>query len=149
MADITAYDTIVKGVNSPNNYTRSEAHLIDGSEFSGIMASGYHSLFMLPKGAAITDIKIISLETAVSSGSPTLSIAVKFGDVDNVPLFTAIEKSVLAKGGVYHANVDKKYAYDPEVIPLIRLAIGTAAFTTLKFLLIIDYIPVNEFMTAG
>ena len=28
--DITAYDTVVKGVNSPNCYIRSEAHLIDG-----------------------------------------------------------------------------------------------------------------------
>ena len=46
--DITAFDTVVKGVNSPNCYIRSEAHLIDGSEYSS-----FGSLRTLPPSSSI------------------------------------------------------------------------------------------------
>ena len=65
-ADITAKDTVVRGVNSPNNYVRSEAHLIDGTENAEILAADTHSLFKLPKGTMLTALKICALPGSCS-----------------------------------------------------------------------------------
>lgn len=147
-ADITAKDTILKGVNSLNNYVRSEAHLIDGSQHAGILAADTHSLFIIPKGNMLTGLKVLSLETAASSGSATAQFKASINSVAEA-LHTAIGKADLAAGDVAVIPVEKIKGYDASYDTVIQLTVGTAAFTTLKLLVVAEYIPVVEFMTAG
>ena len=148
-ADITAKDTAVKGVNSPSNYTRSAAHLIDGGEFPGILDVDTHDICKLPAGAAVTGITVISLDSAASSGSATAQFKLKVGDSSAEALHTAIGKADLAAGDVAKYSVAKIKGYEADKEPLLQLTVGTAAFTALKLLVIVDYIPATEFITAG
>ena len=78
--DITAKETIVKGVNSPNNYIRSEARLIDGAENAGLLTVETHSLFVIPKGNMLTGLKVVALAAVTSDGSATLQFKAKIGE---------------------------------------------------------------------
>lgn len=147
-ADITSKDTRVKGVNSPNNYIRSEAHLIDGSENAGILAADTHSLFIIPKGNMLVGLKVLALGTSTSEGSATAQFKAGINSVSEA-LHTAIGKADLAAGDVVVIPVEKIKAYDPAYDTVIQLTVGTAAFTALKLLVVAEYIPVVEFMTAG
>jgi len=146
--DITAKDTVVKGVNSPNNYIRSEAHLIDGAENSGILAAETHDLFKIGAGNALTALKVVSLADTTSSGSATVQFKVKIG-ANAEALHTAIGKADLAAGDVVDLPVGKIKAYDASNDTVIEVTVGTADLTALKLLVIAEYIPVKAFMTAG
>ena len=146
--DITGFDTVVKGVNSPNCYIRSEAHLIDGSEYSGILAVETHSLFTIPAGNALTALKVCALADTASDGSATVQFKAKIG-ASAEAIHTAIGKADLAAGDVVDLPVVKIKGYDASAATVIQLTVGTAALTALKLLVIAEYIPVKEFMTAG
>ena len=148
-ADITAKNTLVAGVNSPNNYIRSEAHLIDGTENPGVLAADTHSLFKLPAGSAVTGLTIVSLATATSSGSATAQFKVKVGTSDAEAMHTAVALADLAAGDTAKFLTTKIKGYEADKEPLIQLTVGTAAFTALKLLVIVEYLPVSDFMTAG
>lgn len=149
-ADITAKDTVVRGVNSPNNYVRSEAHLIDGTENAEILAADTHSLFKLPKGTMLTGLKICALENTASSGSATLQFKAKVGDSAAEAInSSAIAKADLQKGDVVCIPVEKIKTYDADNGAVVQLTVGTADLTALKLLVVAEYIPVTEFMTAG
>lgn len=147
-ADITAKETRLKGVNSFDNYIRRETHLIDGAENAGILAADTHSLFIIPKGNMLTGLKVLSLETAASSGSATAQFKASINSVAEA-LHTAIGKADLAAGDVAVIPVEKIKGYDASYDTVIQLTVGTAAFTTLKLLVVAEYIPVTEFLTAG
>lgn len=149
-ADITANDTVVRGVNSPNNYVRSEAHLIDGTENAGILAADTHSLFKIPKGTMLTGLKICALENTASSGSATLQFKAKIGSAAAEAInSSAIGKADLQKGDVVCIPVDKIKTYDADTETVVQLTVATADLTALKLLVVAEYIPVTEFMTAG
>lgn len=148
-ADITAKDTVVKGVNSLNNYTRFEAHLLDGTEHPGILAADTHDLFKIPAGNAVTGITIVSLDTATSSGSATATFKAKVGTADAEALHSAVALADLAAGDTAKFLTTKIKGYAADAETLIQLTVGTAAFTKLKLLVIVEYVPVVEFMTAG
>ena len=147
-ADITAKDTLVKGVNSLTNYTRSEAHILDGSENAGILAADTHSLFELPAGSMLTALKVLALDDTASSGSATVQFKAKIG-ASAEALHTAIGKADLAEGDVVNIPVEKVCAYDADNPIVIQMTVGTAALTAVKLLVVAEYIPVVEFMTAG
>ena len=147
-ADITTKDTIVKGVNSENNYVRSEAHILDGTENSGILAADTHDLFVIPKGNALVGLKVIALASTTSGGSATVQFKAKIG-ASAEAIHTAIGKADLAAGDVVNIPVEKIKGYDGSDATVIQLTVGTAALTALKLLVIAEYIPVKEFMTAG
>ena len=148
-ADITGKDTLVKGVNSPNNYIRSEAHLLDGNEFPGILAADTHDLFRIPKGNALVRLTVVALENTASGGSATLQFKAKINGASEAVNGTAIAKADIAKGDVVVLPVAKIKGYDRENDTIIQLTVGTAALTALKLLVIADYLPVAEFMELG
>jgi hypothetical protein len=147
-ADITALDTVVKGVNSEKNYIRSEAHILDGVENPGILAADTHSLFVIPKGNALVGLKIIALGDTTSSGSATVQFKASINSVAEA-IHTAIGKADLAAGDVSVFDVLKIKGYDPNYDTIIQMTVGTAALTAVKLLVIAEYIPVEMFMTAG
>jgi hypothetical protein len=147
-ADITTKDTLVKGVNSMNNYIRSEAHILDGVENPGILDADTHSLFVIPKGNALVGLKIVALADTTSSGSATLQFKAKIGSTAEA-IHTAIAKADLAAGDVVVADVAKIKGYDAENDTVIQLTVGTAALTAVKLLVIAEFLPIVEFMTAG
>ena len=147
-ADITAKDTVVKGVNSPNNYLRTVAHLLDGSEHSGILASDTHSLFVIQKGNMLTGLKVVALADTTSSGSATVQFKASINSVAEA-LHTAIGKADLAAGDVVVIPVETIKGYDPSYDTVVQMTVGTAALTALKLLVFAEYLPVAEFITAG
>jgi len=149
-ADITGKDTVVRGVNSPNNYIRSEAHLIDGTENAGVLAADTHSLFKLPKGTMLTGLKICALGNTTSAGSATLQFKAKIGTAAAEAInASAIGKADLQAGDVVCIPVDKIKTYDTDNETVVQLTVATAALTALKLIVVAEYIPVTEFMTAG
>ena len=147
-ADITTKDTLVKGVNSMNCYVRSEAHILDGVENPGILAADTHNLFVIPKGNALVGLKIIALGATTSGGSATIQFKASINSVAEA-LHTAIGKADLAAGDVVSVDVEKIKGYDPDYDTIVQMTVGTAALTAVKLLVIAEYIPVLEFMTAG
>ncbi len=147
-ADITTKDTLVKGVNSMNNYIRSEAHILDGVENPGILAADTHSLFVIPKGNALVGLKIVALADTTSAGSATVQFKASINSVAEA-IHTAIGKADLAAGDVVVADVAKIKGYDASYDTVIQMTVGTAALTAVKLLVIAEYLPVVEFMTAG
>lgn len=147
--DITAKETIVKGVNSPNNYIRSEARLIDGAENAGLLTVETHSLFVIPKGNMLTGLKVVALAAVTSDGSATLQFKAKIGDAAEAVNGTAIAVANLAKGDVHVLPVAAIKGYDADNDTTIQLTVAVAALTALKVLVVAEYIPVVEFMTAG
>lgn len=147
--DITGKLTLVKGVNSLNNYIRSEAHIIDGSEHTGILTVAAHDLFVIPKGNMLTGIKIVALTDTLSAGSATVQFQAKIGAAAEDINATAIGKADLAAGDVVVLPVEKIKGYDDDTDTVIQLTVGTAALTQLRLFVIAEYIPVLEFMTMG
>ena len=147
-ADITTKDTLVKGVNSMNNYVRSEAHILDGVENSGILAQDTHDLFVIPAGNALVGLKVIALSSTTSSGSATVQFKAKVGTETATAVGSAIAKANLAAGFVQNLAV-ATLAYSDTAGTTIEMTVGTAALTAVKLLVIAEYIPVHEFMTAG
>jgi len=149
-ADITSKDTSVKGVNSPTNYIRSEAHLIDGVENPGILAADTHSLFVIPKGNAIVGLKVVALSDTTSAGSATVTFKVKVGTETATAVGSAIAKANLAAGFVHNLAVATlAYGSGSSDDITIQMTVGTAALTAAKLLVIVDTVPVEMFMTAG
>jgi hypothetical protein len=147
-ADITTKDTIVKGVNSENNYVRSEAHILDGTENSGILAADTHDLFVIPKGNALVGLKVIALSSTTSGGSATVQFKAKVGTETATAIGSAIAKANLAAGFVHNLAV-ATLAYSATADTTIEMTVGTAALTAVKLLVIAEYIPVDMFMNAG
>ena len=149
-ADITGKDTLVKGVNSPNYYVQSEAHLIDGTEEPGVLASDTHDLFKIAKGNMLTGLKVCALANTTSEGSATVQFKAKVGSAAAEAINgTAIGKADLQAGDVVCIPVEKIKGYDAEGDVLIQLTVGTAALTAVKLLVVAEYIPVTQFLTAG
>lgn len=149
-ADITGNDTRVKGVNSPNNYVQSEAHLLDGEEFAGILAADTHDLFKIGAGNALTGLKVCVLANTTSEGSATVQFKAKVGSGAAEAINgTAIGKADLQAGDVVSIPVEKIKAYDGTDETLIQMTVGTAALTAFKVLVVAEYIPVKQFITAG
>ena len=149
-ADITGVNTVVFGVNSPNNYIRSEAHLIDGSENAGVLAADTHSLFKIPKGNMLTGLKVCALASTTSEGSATVQFKAKVGSSAAEAINgTAIAKADLAAGDVVCIPVEKIKGYDASGDTVIQMTVGTAALTAVKLLIVAEYLPVTELLTAG
>ena len=147
-ADITSKDTLVKGVNSEVNYVRSEAHIIDGTENSGVLAQDTHDLFVIPAGNALVGLKVVALADTTSSGSATVTFKAKVGTETATAVGSAIAKANLATGFVQNLSV-ATLAYSATADTKIEMTVGTAALTAVKLLVIAEYIPINMFMTAG
>lgn len=146
--DITAKATLVKGVNSLNNFTRSEAHLIDGSEHAGILTVATHNLFVIPKGNMLTGLKVVALSAVTSDGSATVQFKANINSTAEA-IHTAIAVANLAAGDVHVLPVAAIKGYDADHDTTIQLTVAVAALTALKVLVVAEYIPVVEFMTAG
>ena len=147
-ADITANDTLIKGVNSFRNYLQSEAHLIDGGEYAGILATGTHDLFKIPAGNMLVGLSIVALGDTASSGEATVQFKAKIGSAaENIG--DAIGKADLAAGDVVTLTAVKIKGYNADKDIVIEMTVGVAALTGLKLFVIANYVPVKEFITAG
>lgn len=146
MADITAYDTRINGVNQDTDFVREEAHVIDFGLYSEIAEAGTHDLFVLPVGEAVIGIRVIGLE---SLDAGTLQFLLKHGDEEAVTVNeTALTTAELAEGVVNELAVSGIKAYDGENTCTVQATVGSA-ITEGKILIIIETIPVLDFLTNG
>lgn len=149
MADVTNKVKRLNGVNVNTNHIQTDAYVIDGAEFSDLLATGTHSLAVVPKGHAVTGLKAVSLDTATSSGSATGQFKLKVGSSNAENIGSANALTAFSKGDVLNLAAAGILAYSDDDDITIQLTAGTAAFTKLKFLLLVEYVPVQAFLTAG
>jgi hypothetical protein len=147
--DITNINLNVPGVNSATNYLRQKAYCIDFATQSGIAATGTHDIIKLPKGEALQAVRVIALESAASTGSATLQFKLSFnGTAGNVNA-SAIALAGLAKGVSQNMNVSGIKTFDAEYEGILQMTVSAAAYTAGKFLLILETIPAEAFVTNG
>lgn len=146
--DVTNQVKRLNGVNVNTNHVRTDAYIIDAAEAAGLLTVETHSLAVVPAGYAVTGLKVVSLETATSSGSATLQFKLKHGTDAAAAIGSANALAALTAGDVLCLNTSGILAYgDSEVV--VQATVGTAAFTKLKFLLMVEMVPVLDFLTMG
>jgi hypothetical protein len=149
MADITNINLRVPGVNSATNYLRQRAYTVDFATLSGIAAVGTHDIIKLPKGEALQALRVVAIESAASGGAATLQFKIAFnGTAANVNS-TAVAVAGLAKGMVQNMPVTGIKAVDSEYEGVLQMVVGSAAYTGGKFLLIVETLPAEAFVTNG
>lgn len=149
MADLTNTDFRINGVNQDTSFIKQRSYLLDGTVNSGLLSTGTHSVIVLPKGEAVVKLRVVSLESATSSGAATLQFKIGFDNVAEAVNSNAIALAALAAGDVYDFPVNAIKGYDDSKPPVVQLTVGTAAFTKLKLMVVVDTLPVTEFTTLG
>lgn len=145
MADFITKIPRANGTNSMTNYVQSNCYIVDGGEVSGILATGTHSIAVVPSGHAIVGVKVIGLDTATSSGSATLSVTASVGSANAVAVGGSMALSKLAKGCVNVVKPDGTAVFSLTEDTKVNVVVGTAAFTKLNVAVIVDTIPVGDF----
>lgn len=147
--DFTNINFSVPGVNSATNYLRQKAYCFDFATRAGIGATGTHDIIKLPKGEALQAVRVIALETATSGGAATLQFKLAFnGTAGNINTST-IALTGLAKGVTQNVVVTGIKSFDSEYEGVIQMTVGGAEYTGGKFLLILETIPAEAFVTNG
>lgn len=147
--NITNINLNVPGVNSATNYLHQKAYCIDFATLSGIAATGTHDIIKLPKGEALQAVRLIALESAASTGSATLQFKLAFnGTAANINS-TAFALAGLAQGVTQNVAVNGIKTFDAEYEGVLQMTVGSAAYTAGKFLLILETIPAEAFVTNG
>lgn len=148
MADVTNKETRVPGVNQDTNFVKQEAHIVDAAGL-GVTAVGTHDLFKLPAGVMLTGLRIASLANAAGSSGATIQLKAAVNG-SSVNLTSATALSALGSGAVINAPVSDANGYD--VVgsgAIIQMTVGTAALTDFKALVIVEDIPVKDYLERG
>lgn len=149
MADFTNIDFRENGVNQDTNFTKQYAFTIDAAANSAMLATGTHDLAVIPAGEAVTAVKVFVLTGAASSGAATVQFKLDFGGTAEAVNSTAGDIANLAAGDIAAMPVSGIKAFDTEAECVLQMAVGTAALTAFKFLLVVETVPVKEFITRG
>lgn len=149
MADITNKNLRIPGVNQDTAYIKQRSYLLDGAIDAAVLATGTHSIIALPKGEAVTKLRLVAIDAAASGGSATVQFKVAYGQTAEAINSTAVAVANLGAGDVYEFPVNGVKGYDAATGAVLQMTVGTAALTAAKFLLIVETLPVNEFMTMG
>lgn len=148
--DITESVVRMNGVNQETQYKKSDAYIIDAAANAGLLTVATHSLVSIPAGNMVTGVKAVLLGAATSSGSATLQLLAKVGS-ETAEAFsgTAFAVAAMTAGKVYNLPISAVTAYSETDATVIQATVGTAAFTALKFMLIVEYIPIVSFLNRG
>lgn len=148
MADVTNKETKVPGVNQETHYIKREAHIIDAAGL-GVTAVGTHDLFVLPRGGMITAVRAAMLGAGSGSSGATVQFKAQING-SSVALNSATAITALGSGAVINAPVSGVAAYD--VVgsgAVIQLAVASAALTDFKALVVVESIPVADYLELG
>ena len=147
--DVTNKNLRIPGVNQDTNFIKQRSYCLNGIEVPEILAVGTHNVIALPRGEAITKIRIVALDATTSGGSATLQFKVAFGEVAENVGTSAVAIANLAAGDVYDFAVNGIKGYEAESGAVIQLSVGAAALTGMKLLVIVETIPVVDFTKQG
>jgi hypothetical protein len=149
MADITNKNIRVPGVNQDTNFIKQRSYCLNGSETPEVMSSGTHSIIAIPKGEAVTKLRVVALANTASGGSATLQFKVAVGGtVENINS-SAVAIVNFAAGDVHDFPVNSIKSYDEANGAVIQLVVGSASLTSVKLLLVVETLPVAEFTKLG
>jgi hypothetical protein len=149
MADLTNIDFTVNGVNQDTNYIKQYAFMPDAKEYPAMAAVGTHDIIELPEGEAVTKLRLFVMEDAASSGAATVQFKIAFNGIAENINSTAIAITDLKAGDVIELPVNKIKGFEIGNPGIVQFTVGTAALTALKFMLVIETIPVKAFANNG
>ena len=117
--------------------------------FAGIQTVATHNILEVPEGKALTDIKVVILDTFTSAGAATVKFTAGGKDVT-----AAIAIAKLTKGTVLSIPMDivgdcKVYAHDVASLPTIDMTVGTADLTAGRLLMYTSYRDVKGILENG
>ena len=146
--DVTNQVKRLNGVNVNTNHVRTDAYIIDAAEAAGLLTIETHSLAVVPAGYAVTGLKVVSLETATSTGASTLQFKLKHGSAAAEAIGSANALAAFTSGDVLSLAPAGILAYGDSAV-VVQATVGAVAFTKLKFLLMVEMVPVLNFLTRG
>ena len=149
MSDVTNKNFRIPGVNQDTNFIKQRSYCLNGAEVPEILATGTHDVIALPKGEALIGLRVIALENTASDGSATLQFKVAIGEAAENINTSAVGIASLSAGDVYDWPVNGVKGYDDTSGAVIQLAVGSAALTAVKLLVIVETLPVVEFTKLG
>ena len=140
--DLTGKLAKLNGVNADTNFTHSDAVRLDFVAL-GITAASAHQLFTIPAGRAITKVTAVVL-AAVTGGD--VAVKMKVGSTETT--LVTLDDADLVLNAVMQTNVNDIAAYSPSDVITIEVT-PAATITAGDIVLIIDSVPVKEFITNG
>lgn len=148
MADVTNKNLRLNGINQLTNFVEQNAYLLDFTEI-GVTATGTHDLIDIPAGTAVVKLKLFAVEGVTSGGSATLQFKVHDGNTADNINSTALAIANLADGDVTEIVVNGTKGIVSEKGGKLQLAIGTAALTGGKVVMVVETIPILKFLLNG
>ena len=147
MADVTNKETRVPGVNQETHYIKREAHIIDAAGL-GVTAVGTHELFIVPAGGMLTDFRVAML----GAGSGSANANVKFQATVNgsaVELTSGAAMTAYGSGACINAPVNGAVRDFIGSGAVIQMVVASAALIDFKALVVVESIPVQDYLELG
>ena len=149
MADLTKYDLRLNGVNQDTNYVKQCAYRLSGTFTPSILLGAAHDVVAIPAGEMLVGLRIVSLSSASSDGNCSMDFKIKVGENTAEKVrSTAFTVNDFAKGKVFNLPVAGVAGYDVEKGSVIQF-VPTVALTALDLILVVETVPVLEFLTQG
>lgn len=148
--DLTGILARMKGTNSDTNYKQLDAYVVNAAENAGILTVETHDLVKVPAGKAVVGITAVLLSDATSEGSATLQFKAKVGSgTAEAVNGTAYAVAAMKSGKVYRLPFQAVSGYAEADATVIQITVAGAAFTALKFMLLVETIPLDSFLSRG
>lgn len=161
MADLTNKIERLNGINLPSNYVLQNCIRVEGGITPEALAVATHDIMKMPADQAIIGLTVVSLDTAESSGAATVQFSFSCDGGNEQNIGSAITKANLAVGTEHALSVSTLTTYVPvsgdvsaeefykSKHNVLKMTVGTAAFTKLDLLLIVDVVPIGLFVRKG
>ena len=141
MADLTNKDFRLNGINQATKFVREDAYEVDVVELGA--TTGANDLVAIPAGNAVVGFKVIGEASIVGGSDSKVQLGVKAGTT-TVNFGTA---AAVKAGDVLNVSVNGA-AYSADAQTVVLTVSGTA-LTAGKFIVVVESIPVGEFITRG
>jgi len=152
-SDVTSLVPRLNGFYQPNTLVKSTVHILDLAVATSAKSADTHDLVKIPAGHAVVGVTIVSLTSFASSGAATMTIKVKAGTETAAAIGSAVSLTNLAVGKVTKlvpaGALSLKATNGVYAGSVLQMTVGTAAYTAGKAMIIVDTIPVADFLVNG
>lgn len=149
MADLTKFDLSVNGVNQDTQYIKQRAYHFSDTLTPEMASSGTHDLLALPAGEMLAGLRLVSLKTAQLSGPGNMNFRLLIAGGEGADLFaTALTDSAFTSGKVQNVPVSGIEGFSLTSGSVLQFT-ASQALTAFDFLLIVETIPVLDFLCQG
>ena len=149
MADLTKFDLSVNGVNQDTQYIKQRAYHFSDTLTPEMASSGTHDLLALPAGEMLAGLRLVSLKTLAGDGPVSMNFKVSFGGTASAEFFNSpLAIGDFAKGKVHNLPLAEVSGFSQTEAGILQFT-ASQALTAFDFFLIVETIPVLDFLRQG